>query len=71
MSHVTVYTRVDCHLCEVALQQVEDLQMLVDKASMLTLSVPEMTVLVGGMRALNANAGQAPHGVRGCEPNHR
>jgi catalase-peroxidase len=30
---------------------------------MLTLSVPEMTVLVGGMRALNANAGQVAHGV--------
>jgi len=38
-------------------------EMLVDRASMLTLSVPEMTVLVGGMRALNANAGQAAHGV--------
>jgi catalase-peroxidase len=38
-------------------------EMLVDRASMLTLSVPEMTVLVGGMRALNANAGQVTHGV--------
>jgi catalase-peroxidase len=37
--------------------------MLVDRASMLTLSVPEMTVLVGGLRALNANSGQAAHGV--------
>jgi catalase-peroxidase len=37
--------------------------MLVERANMLTLSVPEMTVLVGGMRALNANAGQAGHGV--------
>jgi catalase-peroxidase len=37
--------------------------MLVDRADMLTLSVPEMTVLVGGMRALNANSGQAAHGV--------
>ena len=36
---------------------------LVDRASLLTLTVPEMTVLVGGMRALNANAGQAAHGV--------
>ena len=43
-------------------------EMLVDKASMLTLSVPEMTVLVGGMRALNANAGQAPHGVFTTRP---
>ncbi|WP_293373251.1 catalase/peroxidase HPI [Nevskia sp.] len=38
-------------------------EMLVDRASLLTLSVPEMTVLVGGLRALNANAGQATHGV--------
>ena len=38
-------------------------QQLVDRAYMLTLTAPEMTVLVGGMRALNANAGQSPHGV--------
>jgi len=38
-------------------------KMLVEKADLLTLSVPEMTVLVGGMRALNANTGQAKHGV--------
>ncbi|MGE0821127.1 MAG: catalase/peroxidase HPI [Candidatus Binatia bacterium] len=38
-------------------------EMLVDRASLLTLTVPEMTVLVGGMRALNANAGQSGHGV--------
>jgi len=38
-------------------------EMLIDKASLLTLTVPEMTVLVGGMRALNANAGQSAHGV--------
>ena len=38
-------------------------EMLVDRASMLTLTVPEMTVLVGGMRALNANAGQSGNGV--------
>ena len=37
--------------------------MLVDRADLLTLTVPEMTVLVGGMRALNANTGQAGHGV--------
>jgi len=37
--------------------------MLVDKANLLTLNVPEMTVLVGGMRALNANAGGSEHGV--------
>jgi len=38
-------------------------EMLVDRASLLTLTVPEMTVLVGGMRALNANAGQSAYGV--------
>ncbi len=37
--------------------------MLVERAGMLTLTVPEMTVLVGGMRALGANAGNASHGV--------
>jgi len=37
--------------------------MMVDKANLLTLTVPEMTVLVGGLRALNANTGQAAHGV--------
>jgi catalase-peroxidase len=37
--------------------------LLVDQAQLLTLSAPEMTVLVGGMRVLNANAGQTPHGV--------
>jgi catalase-peroxidase len=36
---------------------------LVDKANQLTLTVPEMTVLVGGLRALNANTGGASHGV--------
>jgi catalase-peroxidase len=38
-------------------------EMLVDKAQLLTLTAPEMTVLVGGMRALNANFGQSQHGV--------
>lgn len=37
--------------------------MLVDKADQLNLSVPEMTVLVGGMRALNANTNDNKHGV--------
>jgi catalase-peroxidase len=37
--------------------------MLVDKAQLLTLCAPEMTVLVGGMRALDANVGQSKHGV--------
>lgn len=38
-------------------------EMLVERANFLTLSVPEMTVLVGGMRTLDANAGHAKHGV--------
>ena len=38
-------------------------EMLVDRASNLTLTVPEMTVLVGGMRVLNANVGQTQYGV--------
>lgn len=38
-------------------------QMLVDKANMLNLTVPEMTVLIGGMRALDANAGHSGNGV--------
>ncbi len=37
--------------------------LLVERANFLTLTVPEMTVLIGGMRALNANVGRAPHGV--------
>ena len=44
-------------------QRLSPAEMLVDRANLLTLTVPEMTVLVGGMRALNANAGQAAHGV--------
>ena len=38
-------------------------ELLVDRAQLLTLTAPEMTVLLGGMRALNANFGQSPHGV--------
>jgi catalase-peroxidase len=38
-------------------------EMLVEKADLLTLTVPEMTVLVGGMRALNANSDGSAHGV--------
>ena len=37
--------------------------LLVDKAQLLTLTVPEMTVLVGGMRVLDANFGKSQHGV--------
>ncbi len=38
-------------------------QLLLDRAQLLTLTAPEMTVLVGGMRALKANVGQSSHGV--------
>jgi catalase-peroxidase len=38
-------------------------ELLLDRANLLTLTAPEMTVLVGGMRALNANVGQVQHGV--------
>jgi catalase-peroxidase len=38
-------------------------ELLVERANTLTLTAPEMTVLVGGMRALNANFGQAKHGI--------
>ena len=43
-------------------------EMLVDKASTLTLSVPEMTALIGGLRVLDANAGGAAHGVFTSRP---
>ena len=43
-------------------------EMLVDKADLLTLTPPEMTVLVGGMRALDANAGRCKHGVFTARP---
>jgi catalase-peroxidase len=42
--------------------------MLVDRAQLLTLSAPEMTVLVGGMRALDTNVGQAANGVFTDQP---
>ncbi len=38
-------------------------EMLVDRAQLLTLTAPEMTVLIGGMRVLNTNFGQSKHGV--------
>lgn len=38
-------------------------ELLVDRANLMTLTAPEMAVLVGGMRALNANSGQTKHGV--------
>jgi catalase-peroxidase len=42
--------------------------MLVEKADLLTLTVPEMTALVGGMRAMGANAGGSKHGVLTDKP---
>ncbi len=42
--------------------------MLVERADLLTLSVPEMTVLIGGLRVLNANAGESQHGVFTDQP---
>jgi catalase-peroxidase len=38
-------------------------ELLIDRANLLSLTAPEMTVLVGGMRVLNANTGRSPHGV--------
>ena len=38
-------------------------ELLIDKAQLLTLSAPEMTVLIGGLRGLNANVGSSQHGV--------
>jgi catalase-peroxidase len=43
-------------------------ELLLDRAQLLTLTAPEMTVLVGGMRALNANVGQSSHGVFTSKP---
>ncbi|MBI1396068.1 MAG: catalase/peroxidase HPI [Betaproteobacteria bacterium] len=43
-------------------------ELLLDRAQLLTLSAPEMTVLIGGMRALGANAGQSRHGILTTRP---
>ena len=43
-------------------------EMLVDRAQLLTLTAPEMTVLVGGLRVLGANAGKSKHGVFTTQP---
>jgi catalase-peroxidase len=43
-------------------------ELLVDRAQLLTLTAPEMTVLVGGLRVLGANAGQSKHGVLTKQP---
>jgi catalase-peroxidase len=49
-------------------QRLSPAALLVDRANLLTLSVPEMTVLVGGLRALDANAGASRHGVFTSRP---
>jgi catalase-peroxidase len=43
-------------------------ELLVDRAQLLTLTAPEMTVLIGGLRVLNANYKQSPHGVFTHQP---
>ena len=43
-------------------------EQLVDRANLLSLTAPEMTVLIGGLRVLNANVGQAKHGVFTQQP---
>jgi len=43
-------------------------EQLVDRAQLLTLTAPELTVLIGGLRVLNANVGQAKHGVFTSRP---
>jgi catalase-peroxidase len=43
-------------------------ELLVDRTQLLTLTAPEMTVLVGGLRVLNANSGQSLHGVLTQQP---
>ncbi len=49
------------YLADGAVRPAEEL--LVDRAQLLTLTAPEMTVLVGGLRVIGANAGGSPHGV--------
>jgi catalase-peroxidase len=43
-------------------------ELLIDRAQLLTLTAPELTVLIGGMRVLNANSGQSQHGVFTSRP---
>jgi len=49
-------------------QRLSPEDLLVDRAQLLTLTAPETTVLVGGLRVLGANAGQSPHGVYTTRP---
>ncbi|MGZ3418539.1 MAG: catalase/peroxidase HPI [Polyangiales bacterium] len=46
-----------------ATQRLSPETLLLERANLLTLTAPEMTVLIGGLRALGANVGQSPHGV--------
>jgi catalase-peroxidase len=50
------------------MQRLSPEELLVDKAQLLTLTAPEMTVLVGGLRVLGANAGQSSYGVFTARP---
>ncbi|MFC1845464.1 peroxidase family protein, partial [Thermodesulfobacteriota bacterium] len=47
---------------------VSEEELLVDRAQLLTLTAPEMTVLIGGLRVLNANSGESQHGVFTKQP---
>ncbi|HTZ78170.1 MAG TPA: catalase/peroxidase HPI [Stellaceae bacterium] len=49
-------------------QRLSPEELLVDRAQLLRLTAPEMTVLVGGLRVLGANAGKSPHGVFSKRP---
>src|SRR3954447_14860429 len=49
-------------------QRLSPEELVLDKAQLLTLTAPEMTVLVGGLRVLGANAGKSPHGVLTTRP---
>jgi catalase-peroxidase len=49
-------------------QRISAEELLVDRAQLLTLTAPEMTVLVGGLRVLGANAGKSTHGVFTKQP---
>jgi catalase-peroxidase len=46
-------------------------ELLIDRAQLLSLTAPEMTVLIGGMRVLNGNFGQSQHGVFTRRPETR
>ena len=49
-------------------QEAAAVELLLDRANLLTLTAPEMTVLIGGLRALNTNVGQTNHGVFTLRP---